>query len=692
MSSYPGTWVSGLLTDLYELTMAAGYVQKRIDARATFELFIRYLPPGRNFFVAAGLEQALDFLEKVRFSDSDIAYLRTLPLFRSVDSSFFDFLAEFRFEGDVWAVPEGSIFFPGEPLLRLTAPIAVAQLVETSLLSVLHLQTLIASKAARVTTASQGRPVIEFGSRRAHGIEAGVFAARAAFIGGCEGTSNTYAGRVFGIPVYGTQAHSWVMAHEDEVSAFNNFLDIFPEQSTLVADTYDVHAAVEKIITLGRKPYAIRLDSGDVRSDSQWARHQLDRIGWTDVKIFVSGDLDENRISALLQAGARIDAFGVGTAVSTSADAPFLGVIYKLVEMETGGRVQSTAKFSQEKNTYPGRKQVFRFSDKDGMLLNDVIGLEQESMPGAEPLLHAVMRGGHRLPELERDSRATVKAARERFLASRRLLPSSVQSLKQSGQPFPVRHSARLEQLSEQVRQRLVKGASAGSRRPSTVRPHIIFWEVDVQNDFMLPGGKLYVPEAEKIIPNVSRLVQACRQDLVFLVSSADAHNSDDPEFSQWPPHCLKGTPGAELIPEAGAPRRVIIPNQKGFALPEDIGSYQQAVLEKNTLDVFDNPNTDVLLAQLGSDVGASNSPSEFIVFGVVTEYCVRMATEGLLRRGRRVAVVKDAIQPLDERKGAELLGELQSRGCRLLTTDEALALLHEGTVGELSDVEGKFA
>src|SRR5438874_3672488 len=207
---------SGLLTDLYELTMAAGYVQNRFEARATFELFVRSLPRRRNYLVAAGLEQALDFLENVRFSPEDISYLRALPFFHHVHSEFFDYLAQFQFTGDVWALPEGTIFFPGEPLLRVTAPIAEAQLVETSLLSILHFQTLIASKAARVTNAASGRPVVEFGSRRAHGMEAGVLAARAAFIGGCEGTSNTYAGRRFCIPVYGTQAHSWIMAHEDE--------------------------------------------------------------------------------------------------------------------------------------------------------------------------------------------------------------------------------------------------------------------------------------------------------------------------------------------------------------------------------------------------------------------------------------------------------------------------------------------
>src|SRR2546429_2858728 len=232
---------SGLLTDLYELTMAAGYVQNRFNARAAFELFVRHLPPRRNYLVAAGLEQAIDFLENVRFSSEDVSYLRALPFFRHVRSEFFDYLSRFQFTGDVWALPEGTIFFPGEPLLRVTAPIAEAQLVETSLLSIVHFQTLIASKAARVTTAAAGRPVVEFGSRRAHGVEAGVLAARAAFVGGCQGTSNTYAGRRFGIPVYGTQAHSWIMAHEAETERVRGFFKVFAGQSTILVVHYAVH-------------------------------------------------------------------------------------------------------------------------------------------------------------------------------------------------------------------------------------------------------------------------------------------------------------------------------------------------------------------------------------------------------------------------------------------------------------------
>lgn len=453
---------SGLLTDLYELTMAAGYVQNGFDARATFELFVRNLPPRRNYLVAAGLEQALDFLEKVRFSSEDISYLRALPVFRNVRSDFFDYLSRFQFTGDVWALPEGTVFFPGEPLLRVTAPVAEAQLVETGLLSILHFQTLIASKASRVTTAAAGRPVVEFGSRRAHGMEAGVLAARAAFVGGCEGTSNTYAGRRFGLPVYGTQAHSWIMAHEDEAEAFRNFLSVFPQDSTLLVDTYDVHAAVEKIIALGHKPGGVRLDSGDVLADSQWARKRLDQAGWNDVKIFASGELDEERIETLLQGGARIDAFGVGTALSTSSDSPNIGVIYKLVEVDLGDTVRNAAKFSQEKITYPGRKQVFRFVDEEGKFSGDVIGLDSERFPGSEPLMVPVMRGGKRVAAGDPDPLSTMKSARNRHLADRARLPERIMALRPAEAPFPVRYSESLEELRDQVREAVARTARIG--------------------------------------------------------------------------------------------------------------------------------------------------------------------------------------------------------------------------------------
>ncbi len=447
---------SGLLTDLYELTMAAGYVETHFDARATFELFVRNLPLRRNYLVAAGLEQALDFLEHVCFAAVEIAYLRAHPLFQRIGRRFFDYLAGFRFSGDVWAMPEGTVFFPGEPLLRVTAPIADAQIVETCLLATLNFQTMIASKAARVVTAARGHSVIEFGTRRAHGIESGVLAARAAYIGGCQGTSNVMAGRRFGIPIFGTQAHSWIMAHESEEEAFRQFLDIYPHHAVLLVDTYDVHGAVEKIIAMGRRPRAVRLDSGDLAADSIWVRRRLDETGWRDVEVFASGDLDEDRIAELLANGARIDGFGVGTALATSSDAPALGVIYKLVELERGGAVHNAAKFSEAKVTYPGRKQVFRVTGAGGKSAEDIIALEEEQFPGAEPLLVPVMQNGKRtLPATD------LEEARRRCLSGLQRLPESVADLRTplALAGYPVRYSARLEGLLGQVRRRVERAA-----------------------------------------------------------------------------------------------------------------------------------------------------------------------------------------------------------------------------------------
>jgi len=444
---------SGLLTDLYELTMAAGYLQTRFDARATFELFVRNLPRERNYLIVAGLEQALEFLENVNFTQDEIAYLKNHPVFRNIRGEFFEYLATFRFTGDVWAMPEGTLVFPGEPMLRVTAPIIEGQIMETYLLATLSYQTMIASKAARVVTAAQGHTVVEFGARRAHGPGASIAAARAAAIGGCEGSSNVLAGHQFGMNTYGTQAHSWVMAHENEREAFQHFLDAFPEDAVLLIDTYDVHSAVKAIVSMGRKPGGVRLDSGDLVKDSKWVRRELDRAAWKDVKIFASGDLDEFKIADLLKKGAAIDAFGVGTALATPGDAPHLNLVYKLVEVERGGKVREAAKLSQAKVTYPGRKQVFRYSDFSGEYHHDKITLEGESADGGEPLLTEVMREGRRmkLPE-------PVSALRARSLASLSRLPEKYRQINRSAE-YPVRYSKELRVMLEKVRRRIRRSA-----------------------------------------------------------------------------------------------------------------------------------------------------------------------------------------------------------------------------------------
>lgn len=437
---------SGLLTDLYELTMAAGYFQRSRATKATFDLFVRRLPAQRNYLVAAGLEPALAFLENVRFSAAEVSYLRRHPMFAHIGPAFFDSLRRFRFTGDVWAIPEGRVVFPGEPLLRVTAPIIQAQLVETCLLATLGYSTVVASKSARLATAAQGRPVVDFSPRRAPGAAASLLCTRAAIIGGCTGTSLTLAGQRFGIATSGTQAHSWIMAHRTESEAFRRFLDCFPLSATLLVDTYQLRHAVRTIISGGRKPAAIRLDSGDLCGDSRWARRELDRAGWPEVKIFASGDLDELKITALLAAGAAIDGFGVGTALGIPADAPHIELIYKLVEVMRRGKTREVAKFSPHKATYPGRKQVFRQASAKGIFRRDVIALAAEPAAVGEPLLVSVMRRGQRVMPAE-----SLPIMRQRCRLDLERLPSALLRLDHQA-AYPVRYSPRLREMLRQVR------------------------------------------------------------------------------------------------------------------------------------------------------------------------------------------------------------------------------------------------
>ncbi len=404
--------MTGLLTDLYELTMAAGYWRAaKLAERATFELSIRRLPLHRSHVVIAGIEQAAEYLLALRFTEEEVRYLQSLSVFRQADRGFWDYLRNFRFSGDLWAAPEGTILFAEEPVLRVTAPLAEAQIPETYLLAAVTFQTLIATKASRIVEAAAGRPVIEFGTRRAHTAEAGVLGARAAYIGGCIGTSNVAAGFRFGVPVYGTSAHSWVLAFDTERRAFAELQQLLGEQTVYLVDTYDVDRGVRTAASLGGACWGIRLDSGDLLEESRRARAILDEAGCRQAKIMASGDLNEYRIAELVQGGAPIDAFGVGTELATSADAPAMGSIYKLVEIAAEGEVRHTAKFSPDKPSWPGAKQVFRYPDRD------VVGLAGETHPGAVALLEPVILGGRRAgppPSLEDARRRAAEAARPR--------------------------------------------------------------------------------------------------------------------------------------------------------------------------------------------------------------------------------------------------------------------------------------
>ena len=373
--------MNGLLTDLYELTMAAGYFAAgKQHEIGTFELTVRRLPRNRDFVVVAGLHRVIDYLLNLGFEADEIAYLRSLPNLRNAPPEFWDYLAAFRFTGTVFAVPEGTVVYEGQPILNLRAPLIEGQIPETYLLSALTFETLIASKAARVVHAAQGREVIEFGTRRAHSPEAGVLGARAAYIGGCAGTSNTLAGFRYDIPVMGTAAHSWVMAFESEGEAFRSLQKLLGDRTVHLLDTYDAIEGAKEAARVGQPLWGVRLDSGDFLSLSQQVRGILDAAGLQSAKIMASGDLDEHKIEALVAAGAPIDAFGVGTELAVSGDAPSMGAIYKLVEIESAGRTRFTAKHSPEKQTLAGAKQLFRFPEFDLLALQDECAIGSEAM------------------------------------------------------------------------------------------------------------------------------------------------------------------------------------------------------------------------------------------------------------------------------------------------------------------------
>ncbi len=436
---------SPLLTDLYQLTMLHTYYRQRMEATAVFEFFVRKLPEHRNFMMAAGLEQALDFLEQVRFGPEELEWIARSGLFAP---EFPKHLEQWRFSGDVHAMPEGTIFFPDEPILRVTAPMPQAQLIESRLMNLVHFESLVATKAARSVLVARGKKLVDFGLRRAHGAEAGLLAARAAYLAGYDSTATVLAGSRFGIPVVGTMAHSFVQAHDDEAQAFIDFARAFPKGTIFLVDTYDTEAGVRKVVKLapqlereGISVRGIRLDSGDLGQLARAARCLLDEAGLRKAVVFASGNLDEYRMRELLEAGAPIDGFGVGTSLVTSADAPFLDAVYKL--QEYAGRPRR--KRSTAKATWPGRKQVFRVSGRAGIFERDIVTVEGDEQAG-EPLLIPVMREGRRLGAPE-----PLERIRERARGGLERLPRRLADLETASAPYCVDISPALRRLAEEV-------------------------------------------------------------------------------------------------------------------------------------------------------------------------------------------------------------------------------------------------
>ncbi|MBI5135727.1 MAG: nicotinate phosphoribosyltransferase [Nitrospirae bacterium] len=431
-----------LLTDLYQLTMMKSYYDHGMEDVAVFEFFCRKLPEERGFLMAAGLEQVLDYLENLAFTPEELAWVERSGRF---DARFVQRLERLRFTGEVVAMPEGTVCFGNEPLLRVVAPLPEAQLAETRIINLLHFQTLIASKAARMVLAAPGKLLVDFGLRRAHGAEAGLLAARAGYLAGLSGTSTVAAAARFGVPVFGTMAHSYIQAHVDEARAFAHFARSHPRNTVLLIDTYDTEEGARKVAKLAPELAAegitilgVRLDSGDLGDHARKVRRILDDAGLGEITIFASGNIDEYELEAL--AAAPIDGFGIGTRMDTSADAPYLDCAYKL--MEYGGAPKR--KRSEGKATWPGRKQVFREMGADGRIAGDTLALEDDRPPGT-PLLVPVMAGGKRI-----HPSPPLVQGREHAAAQLALLPDAARRL-HGPRPVAVAVAPSLPALAERA-------------------------------------------------------------------------------------------------------------------------------------------------------------------------------------------------------------------------------------------------
>jgi nicotinate phosphoribosyltransferase len=438
-----------LLTDLYQLTMAACYFDQEMQGEATFSLFIRKYPAQRNYFVAAGLAEILPYLETLRFTDDDLSYLAATGLFQS---RFLDFLKGLRFTGEVWALPEGSIFFEDEPILEVSAPIIEAQLVETFIINAISLQTMIATKASRVIQAAGGRPLVDFSLRRTHGRDAGLKVARASYLTGFVGTSNVLAGKLYDIPTFGTMAHSYITSFPHEIESFRVFARTFPGSTTLLIDTYDNIAGAHHAVTVAKEMEAqgqrleyMRLDSGDMTAISKEVRKILDDNGLNYVRILASGGFDEHKIARLLADGAKIDAFAVGTKMGVSADAPYFDIAYKLVRYED----RPVMKLSSGKVTLVEQKQVWRSFDAQGAMAQDVIARRDETGFTGSPLLKPMMAGGKIIGPLP-----GLNDCRDYFQTQFAQLPEMYKRLENPAR-YPVSLSAGLQELQSQVEQRI---------------------------------------------------------------------------------------------------------------------------------------------------------------------------------------------------------------------------------------------
>jgi len=636
-----GTWC-----DLYELTMAASYLEHGMGGEAVFSLFVRELPPDRGYLVVGGVDDAIDAICALRFSADELGFLRDIGF----SSAATNRLAGVRFTGEVRAVPEGRVVTAGEPILEVAAPIAEAQLVETLVLNQVTYQTAIATKAARCREAARGRvDLVDFAFRRTHGIEAAVAVARLSAMVGFTGTSNVVAARRFRIPAVGTMAHSFVQAFPTERQAFEAFAASFPERATFLVDTYDTLAGVDHAIAVIQQlglvhNVGVRLDSGDVAVLARAARARLDAAGLPRVRIFASGGLDEHAIDGLVRSGAPVDAVGVGTKVGVAADAPYLDTAYKLASYE--GR--PVRKLSAGKASIPGAKQVWRREAP----ADDRITARAETVDGAEALLVPMVRAGRRVT-----ARASMTVLRQRFDADLAALPPTARAIR-SPWPLTARLSPALldlEKVADEAHERAERHEDALRRYDD--RTALVV--VDVQNDFADPAGSLYVEGAGDAVEAVNVEVRAARERGATVVYTQDWHPPDTPHFAKdggsWPVHCVAGTWGARLHPglSVDGPRL-----RKGTGGEDAYSAF-----------TVTDPRTGATAATGLQALLEGTGVERVVAVGLATDYCVRATALDAVALGYPTGVVAAAVRPVDLRPGDgdRALAEMGEAGVRLL-------------------------
>jgi nicotinate phosphoribosyltransferase len=623
----------GLILDLYELTMAQVYFKHKAQATATFDLFIR--SQARPFYVACGIDEAILAIKEFKFSPQDLNYLRELALF---EDEFLDYLKEFRFNGEIWGVEEPEIIFAREPILRISAKLIEAQILESIVLNKVNLGTTLASKAAMVMLAAKGRDVYDFSLRRTQGVEASLASAKYSYIAGAKGTSNVYAGFLYRIPVAGTMAHSFVMSFNREVESFYRFAQAFPAKSIFLVDTYNVKGGIRSAIRVakllrkqGVTISGIRLDSGNLSADSCYARSLMDENELIDATIIASGNLDESKIKQLVDKKSPIDAFGVGTNMGCSVDLPYTDVIYKLVEIkDENSAFTPVMKLSESKSTLPAKKQIFRIFNKKNIMQKDIICLQDEQINGKKLLRRMMAEGCLTYAE------KTINEKREIFTEKIKTLPSQLQQFV-SGNVYPIEISRKLKALSKDLKEKIQK----------KTRAKAVFFDIDTQHDFIDKKELRHAKDARDLKRNVRKITGYARKNGFLILSSQSVR------------------PKERLILNRG-----FVSQKKIYSSQELQGicsRYAQLTIE-SSLDIFSNPNTERLLEVIFPDI--------IYIYGTMAQRGVKEAVEEILKYGFCVTIIEDAVKEIFAGENKELFSVWKKKGVKFITIDK---LIKEG-------------